>query len=392
MPNEHENCNSPKENSESITEALRDQLENMRLQLEEQTKLNILHSIQQFKDSDGKSHEASAGHINLNDLQAIREILRKDEDILESIDPYVGANDYEAFIEAIENAATIKGWTEEETFRTMVKKLKGKAKEEFYALRKSERPENVYEISTWLRRLFGGKTEQIQAKRKLLTSVRLPDESLGAFVQRLRRVSTEAFPDEGTSQSQRIYREKVLVEQFIQGIDLRLANKIIEKGDFYTVEEVLAVAEKYENSISKQLPGNLYEDRYAAAIRVINEEATKGAVPKDCSERKQETRTPYNSYNKQQTQNGNNFRSRNFYPQRNNNFNQKPNRYQNPQGNQRNAGCYKCGDSNHLAVGCLKDKFPSRENVRKCYNCGKPGHLRAQCYLNYQGASDQSNK
>ncbi|RZC38607.1 uncharacterized protein BDFB_014277, partial [Asbolus verrucosus] len=50
-----------------------------------------------------------------------------------------------------------------------------------------------------------------------------------------------------------------MVEQFPQGIDLRLANEILRTGDFYNVDNALEVAEKYEVIIGRQMLPALLE-------------------------------------------------------------------------------------------------------------------------------------
>lgn len=383
----HGTCNQGQTPNPEI-DALQQQILDLQTKMAEQMRL-MKEAQDQIRNQDNNDNDSDAGSsvavprtIHLDDLRTIRQLLRSEKDELESIDPYAGGKDYEAFIEAVHASACQNGWTEQDTLKVMTRKLRDRAKEEFYALRQTERPKTVDEMTIWLRRVFGTKVSQLEGKQELARCIKKPDESLGAYAQRLRKLASTAFPEDNANTAQITYRNKVLVEQFIQGIDIRLANKVIEKGDFFTIEDVLEVAEKYESTISRQLPKNLYEERYSSSVRYV--EQNTGTIRKRFEPKNERYSYREQRFGMEPKKDNQEVKKEHFSYER-------PKNVQNPNnGNRRpNQGlrCFNCQQEGHKSIGCLAPK-----KGPKCFTCGKPGHYSQNCFLKSKTASKKPPK
>ncbi|CAH0558563.1 unnamed protein product [Brassicogethes aeneus] len=141
-------------------------------------------------------------------------------------------------------------WSDKEIIRAMEYKLKDTAKSYYFALRDDDKPALVEGIRKWLKSVFGKRTNFQKAKMELATSKRKPDETLGAFAQRLKMTANNIFPKEITNE-QRIYRDALIAEQFVNGLDTRLTNKILAVGVFLKLEDALGVAQRKENIVDR---------------------------------------------------------------------------------------------------------------------------------------------
>ena len=77
----------------------------------------------------------------------------------------------------------------------------------------------------------------------------------------------------------------------MQGIDLRLANKILSKGDYYRIEKAMAIAEDYEAVIGRQMAENCYETVRSSIRAVQAKNATASGTGRTPRENGNTTRT-----------------------------------------------------------------------------------------------------
>ena len=132
----------------------------------------------------------------------------------------------------------------------------------------------------------------------------------------------------------------MIVEQFLQGIDLRLANKILNTGDYYRIEEAIAIAEDNEAVIGRQMEENCYETVRSSIRAVQAKDATASGTG---------ARRPFNQ------------------------------RYPKMQGR-----CWNCLEVRHVARGCSN---PTERPI--CYYCVSIGrHSTKECSLNSREASE----
>ncbi|KAG5883761.1 hypothetical protein JTB14_027303 [Gonioctena quinquepunctata] len=149
------------------------------------------------------------------------------------IDSFGGGPDYEMFLNAVQSVGTHHGWTEAQIMRTVEMKLKNKAREYYGALLTIERPSTMDQMKNWFRSLFGRRLTMSAGKTELEHCIRNPDETLGD-------VNTPA---------QTHHRDILLVNQFMDGMEGRLANEVSQSGEFYSLNNCLQEAEQYKEVV-----------------------------------------------------------------------------------------------------------------------------------------------
>ncbi|KAG5887611.1 hypothetical protein JTB14_002620 [Gonioctena quinquepunctata] len=284
------------------------------------------------------------------------------------IDSFGGGPDYEMFLNAVQSVGTHHGWTEAQIMRTVEMKLKDKAREYYGALLPIERPSTMDQMKNWFRSVFGRRLTMSAGKRELERCIRNPDETLGEFAQRLKVIANKMFPPSSVNTpAQTYHRDILLVNQFMDGIEARLANEVSRSGEFYSLDECLQEAEQCEEVVSRMV----HETRYDARISAIRRVETREEVPyrREGRDGAMENRSETRNYQRNERRGG-----------------------RNPQGGPRDNGanrfpymrtrCLRCGEEGHRAIGCR------RPRKMFCYHCGKEG---APCSLNSQRPSDQPN-
>ncbi|RZB38803.1 hypothetical protein BDFB_012779 [Asbolus verrucosus] len=251
------------------------------------------------------------------------------------------------FINTVELVVHQQEWSEQETVRILEMKLKDRAKEYYLALRPHERPKSVADLRTWLKRIFS-KTVNKDGKRELANCIRSPDETLGAYVQRIKILANRIFPGDSLTEPERHHRDRMMVAQFLQ-----LANEILRTGDFYNVDDALDVAEKYEVIIGRRMVENPY-DNVRAPIRAVNTKRPRPNIRPQSSQRIEKpksTTTPL--------------------------LDGKTIKF--PAMARR---CFRCGEKGHIKAGCCNPQ------CQICFLCGMmDNHFMRDCSLNSQQAS-----
>ncbi|KAG5886714.1 hypothetical protein JTB14_030780 [Gonioctena quinquepunctata] len=103
----------------------------------------------------------------------------------------------------------------------------------------------------WFRSVFGRRLIMSAGKRELERCIRNPDETLGEFAQRLKVIANKMFPPRCVNTpGQTYHRDVLLVNQFMDGIEGRLANEVSRSGEFYRSNIY-----KKLNSVKKGYPG-----------------------------------------------------------------------------------------------------------------------------------------
>ncbi|KXZ75748.1 hypothetical protein TcasGA2_TC033503 [Tribolium castaneum] len=217
------------------------------------------------------------------------------------VENYSGGIDFDLFMDAIELIAEQNQWTELVTVQVIESKLRGRAKEYYLALKANERPKTCQQMRNWLREIFSKTPNKEEAKRELQRCMRDADESLGAYAHRLKMIANRIFPEDDLSAAQIFHRDRMVVESFLQGIDLRLANEILRAGEFYKINDILPIAQHYENIISRQLEENSFEN-FRTAIRAV----TSAPIPSNAKQSfRARNNKPYFNANHNQRQEGN---------------------------------------------------------------------------------------
>lgn len=170
---------------------------------------------------------------------------------LNLIDDYKGGPDYDLFINRIQAIGRKNQWTEQDMMEAMEHKLKDMAKTYYFALRDDDKPGSIEEMRTWLKRVFGKRKNFQQAKLELAACKRKQEETLGAFAERIKMAANNIFSVEEQTPEKKIYKNALIAEQFINGLDTRLANEILSVGVFLNLKEALEVAEKKENIVDR---------------------------------------------------------------------------------------------------------------------------------------------
>ncbi|KAG5882498.1 hypothetical protein JTB14_008471 [Gonioctena quinquepunctata] len=166
------------------------------------------------------------------------------------IDSFGEGLDYEMFLKAVQSVGTHHGWTEAQIMRTVEMKLKDKAREYYGALLPIEKPSSMDQMENWFRSVFGRRLTMSAGKRELERCIRNPDETLGEFAQRLKVIANKMFPPSSVNTpAQTYHRDILLVNQFMDGIEGRLANEVSRSGEFYSLDECLQEAEQCEEVV-----------------------------------------------------------------------------------------------------------------------------------------------
>ncbi|KAG5894859.1 hypothetical protein JTB14_023708 [Gonioctena quinquepunctata] len=246
-------------------------------------------------------------------------------------------------------------------------KLKDKDREYYGALLPIGRPSTMDQKKNWFRSVFGRRLTISAGKKELERCIRNPDKALEKFAQRPKVISNKMFPPRGVNTpAQTYHRDILLVNQFMDGIEGRLANEVSWSGEFYSLEECLQEVEQCEEVVSRIV----HETRYVARISAIRREETREVVPFRREERGEAMENRSESRAFQRNERGGRILQRG---PRVNGANRFP---------YMRTRCLRCGEEGHRAVGCR------RPRKLFCYHCGKEG---APCSSNSQHPSDQPN-
>nr|XP_015840301.1 PREDICTED: uncharacterized protein LOC107399117 [Tribolium castaneum] len=338
---------------QETVETLRNQIEELQQQLQSALEVNE----QRSQQANGNQPQSSTQpYLNpfrfaLSGMQAA-----------DRVENYSGGIDFDLFMDAIELIAEQNQWTELVTVQVIESKFRGRAKEYYLALKANERPRTCQQMRNWLREIFSKTPNKEEAKRELQRCMRDADESLGAYAHRLKMIANRIFPEDDLSAAQIFHRDRMVVESFLQGIDLRLANEILRAGEFYKINDILPIAQHYENIISRQLEENSFEN-FRTAIRAVK----SAPIPSNAKQSfRARNNKPYFNANHNQRQEGNGQQGK------------FTDRYPKMRGI-----CGKCFQPGHFRKGCLSN------TVTGCYHCALPNtHITDQCPLNSQGASE----
>lgn len=185
------------------------------------------------------------------------------------IESFGGGSDYEMFLDAVNSVGRYYGWSEQQILRMVEMKLKDKAREYYGALLPNERPKTLENMKDWFRSVFGRKLTINAGKRELERCIRHPGEPLGEYAQRLKVIANKMFPASRlTTPGQMYHRNLLLVNQFIEGLEGRLANEVLREGEFFNLDDCLAVAERREEIVSRMIPETKYDARMSVVRRV----------------------------------------------------------------------------------------------------------------------------
>lgn len=309
---------------------------------------------------------------------------------LNNVENYDGEMDCDMFISAVEEVARANHWSNSETVKAVEGKLRGKAREYYGVLLQCERPRNLRDFKEWLKKLFGKKITHEEGRRQLNLCVRRVGESLSEFVIRLKMITRNMYGDLLLDPQEVTIRNAMLVDQFIHGLDTRLANEVLKKDRFRDIDEALAVAERYEEKVSRMVTETRRDAQNAAILNV-------GAAADVRTQIRQQS--PPQRMNYPPSNNRNHFRNNRGRPRSSRQFPGPGVRtYNRTQGVDNflhpatvsqfpfmQNRCYTCGQQGHRALGC--------QNPRKvfCHVCGKDGVHWVQCHLNFQLPTQQQD-
>lgn len=318
---------------------------------------------------------------------------------LNQIESYGGGADYEMFLSAVNSIGLQQGWSESQIIRTIEMKLKDKAREYYGALLPAERPKTMADMQKWFGRTFSRRLTVNAGKRELERCIRAPGEPLGEFAQRLKVIANKMFPG-GTLTTHRLYhRNLLLVNQFLEGLDRKLANEVLRVGEFYQLDECLEVAEECEEIVTRMIPETRHD-----IIRRMGTNPTQDSNPNHTGEIEELgrssgfsiTSSPMGGHRENRDKQRRNYQRQ---PHGASNNQGGFRGFRNPQqparreGMTRNTGgeyqsqgspqnypymknrCSRCGQAGHLQRGCTSPR------VKFCYHCGRNGQ---PCNLNYQ--------
>lgn len=281
---------------------------------------------------------------------------------LKSIDTYSGGLDLEAFLDNVATVADCYRWTDSQVVTAIKLKLKGEPQNCFYSLPADKRPTTMKEMREWLVKLFGKKIDFSIAEKDFFKIFRKKDESIQKFALRLEIAAAKLFPASDdkdlTSLRNRIKRETMMIKQFFEGLDTKLANEISRIKHFETVEEALPYAEHCEEVLAR-LYKETKADAHKAHVRAVTA-PQHHAKP---------TSTPSRPFQKS--------------PPKKNAVLRTDQRYHNMRGR-----CFNCGSTDHISKKCPKEKQVL------CYNCVKVGHRADDkaCPLNSKTASTATQR
>ncbi|CAG9815514.1 unnamed protein product [Phaedon cochleariae] len=205
--------------------------------------------------------------------------LGKNNDVSQ-IESFSGGPGYEMFVAVVTSVGVQYSWSEAQIVRTIEIKLKDKARQYYTALLPQERPKTLDDMNEWFRKVFGRKLTINAEKRELERSVRNPGEPLGEFAQRLKIIANKMFSvNRLTTQEKLVHRNLLLVNQFIEGLDTRLADEVLRSGEFYELDACLEVAEECKEVVTRMIPETRYDGMMNSVRRIeSSEEATSSTI------------------------------------------------------------------------------------------------------------------
>ena len=360
---DEEDPGTSRETTQQTIETLQSELRSMKAQYDAQADLLASYSRQLDQMRNPPITNSASPNGNPNNPEDVNTYLLRASitglQVVDRIENYTGGIDYDMFIDAIQFVAQQHQWSRAVTLQVIETKLRGRAKEYYLALKLSERPQTVEGFRTWMKSLFSKPHSREEARRELARCIRQSDETLGAYVHRLKVISNRVFPEDVLTTAQMFHRDRMIVEQFLQGIDLRLANKILSTGDYYRIEEAIVIAEDYEAVIGRQMEENCYE-AVRSSIRAVQAKDANASGTGRTRDNRNTTRTRRPAPEKEART-----------P-----FNQK---YPKMQGR-----CWNCLGVGHVARGC---NSPTERPI--CYHCVSIGrHSTKECSLNSREASE----
>ncbi|XP_049816996.1 uncharacterized protein LOC126265448 [Aethina tumida] len=182
------------------------------------------------------------------------------------IDDFDGESDYRVFVKSVELIGKDNNWSEKQMVSAIEFKLKGLAREFYFTIETSRRPQTFKDMKNWLASVFDKKVNFYEAKNELTKCKRKTNESLGSFMCRLKIIAEKMVTESDPFELSR-FVNMLVAQQFVDGLDTRLSNLVRAEGIFLNLDEAFRIASEKEDIFlrlkltpeKKEFDKNLFE-------------------------------------------------------------------------------------------------------------------------------------
>lgn len=263
--------------------------------------------------------------------------------------------DINDFLERVDLAATVGGWSEAQKLGIAKMSMKGKARLYLAANAEVKALANWDEFVATLKSKFKRKEPQVHAEKRFRECVQGDKESVEDFATRL-MIEGQNLVKEGATAAETALRKTIheegLLAQFLSGLRISIRRPVLSRSPAIFSAAIEIAEEEESNELLAPSPAPVTSSVYF----------TRG------------------------NQNQNNYKGKGNYQ----NSYQGNQHYQNSsngnfQKTPSQTECFNCGGFGHMKHACRNPHRP------KCNNCGKRGHHQKVCRGNSQETRGDPN-